>query len=361
MHRRSLLVHILIIGIIVCVVSCSEKGLYQTPRFSKTDNQSFELIAEDLALGNTKALFVYKDALIVCSYVPNGRWLHAYDANNGTLLATAIPQGRGPGEGLSLHAPYLNADKGLLSFYDFYLHKLLTIDLDVFLANGESTPVELTPYIPMSRANSVIPSGNGYLLSNYFTSFDREMEEGLNRFMFFDKDENLVSEYSIWPEIEEVALMSLYSMPPMGVASDAAHWVVGTKEGAILESFSLNGKKIQRDWIRYFYPTDMQDHLNDGANSESVLGFDRICFANDLIYTAIDFHHTLKQVVSKEFKNHPEPLNSEIAVFNLEGKPVRLIKTGVRINEITTNGETLYAVIENAEGSDCLARMKLVE
>lgn len=359
-NKCSLTVLCQIIGMFLFIVSCSEKGPYQPPKFPETDSRGFEVIAEDLALGNTTSLFAYKNALIVCSYVPNGAWLRAYDANSGTLIATAIQQGRGPGEGLSLHAPYLDKEQGLLSFYDFYLQKILVVHLDELLTNVEGSSIELKPYIPMDRASAVIPAaGGGFLLCNYFTSYDIEAEEGLSRFMYFDEDENLVSEYSVWPEIGEVALMSLYAMPTMGISGDGKHWVVGTRDGAILEAFSFDRDKIQQDWIRYYYPTDMEEHLNDEGNSESVLGFGRICLTDDYIYSTVDFSHTVKQIVSKEFKNQPEALFSEVAVFSRKGKPVRLIKCGVRINEIAVDRGILYAIIENAKGEDCLARMKL--
>jgi hypothetical protein len=71
---------------------------------------------------------VYNGEIIVCSTAPDGNWLHIYDRTNGEMKASAIPQGRGPGEGLNLHSSYLDMSTETLCYYDFNMHKLLSID-----------------------------------------------------------------------------------------------------------------------------------------------------------------------------------------------------------------------------------------
>lgn len=340
--------------------SCKERSLYQAPKFPKTESLCFELLSDDLVLGNIKSMQVFNEVIIVCSASPDGKWLHFYDRTKGEMIASAIPQGRGPGEGLNLHSSYLDMSTGMLYYYDFNLHKLLSIDLKQLGAGSGFVAGEKEPFLPMSRANALIPvPQGGFLLCNYFVSFEKQNEEGLSRYMFFDEAESLDAEFFEWPEIEENALLSLYAFPETAFDSDGVHWVVGTQYGAVLESFSLKNGEIVRDWIRYFYPTDMGSHINDAGNSESVLGFSKICMKEGIIYSVVDFDHSLKQILSKEFKQNPETLNSKIAVFSREGKPIRLIETGVRVNEIAVDDGCLFAVIETHDGKECLARMQL--
>ncbi|MBR0286996.1 MAG: hypothetical protein IJQ96_08270 [Bacteroidales bacterium] len=357
---KELLLLVLVLSILSILWSCTGKDVYQAPKFPKTESRSFELLSGDLILGITKSMQVYNGEIIVCSTAPDGNWLHIYDRTNGEMKASAIPQGRGPGEGLNLHSSYLDMSTETLCYYDFNMHKLLSIDLKQTESGGAYVTSELDPCLPMNRANALIPvPQGGFLLCNYFISFEKQNKEGLNRYMYFDAAKSLKAEYVEWPELEENALLSLYAYPETAFDSDGMHWVVGTQYGAILESFSLKNGEIVRDWIRYFYPTDMGAHMNDAGNSESVLGFSKICVKEGIIYSVVDFDHSLKQIISKEFKQNPETLNSKIAVFSQEGKPIRLIETGVRVNEIAVDDGCLFAVIETSDGKECLAKMQL--
>ena len=168
------------------------------------------------------------------------------------------------------------------------------------------------------------------------------------------------AEFSEWPELAENAMRTIYSLPNVAFSEDVKHWVVATHYGAVMESFAYDKNGITRDWIRYFYPTDMENHFNDARNSESISGFSKwITMSEDKIYAVVDFDNTIKQVTSEAFKKQGKISGTTIAIFDRKkGKPLRLIETGVQLSGLAVDGDVLYSFIER-EGKEYLAKLVL--
>ena len=349
-----------LVALVLIAVSCEEKGLYQAPRFPKKENLSFEPFSEDIVKGNLSSFLVKDNSIIISSYHPDGYWVHCYDKKTGIQQGRAIPIGRGPGEGMNLRPAILNSQTETVSFYDFSMHKLLYLSLDELVDNGTSVAKEEELDIPLNRAEQLVPMEGGYLLCNYFIPFTKQEEEGLGRYMFFDATGALDAEFSEWPELAENAMRTIYSLPNVAFSEDVKHWVVATHYGAVMESFAYDKNGITRDWIRYFYPTDMENHFNDARNSESISGFSKwITMSEDKIYAVVDFDNTIKQVTSEAFKKQGKISGTTIAIFDRQkGKPLRLIETGVQLSGLAVDGDVLYSFIER-EGKEYLAKLVL--
>lgn len=349
-----------LVVLVLGTTSCEEKGLYQAPRFPKKENLSFEPFSEDIVKGNLSSFLVKDNSIIISSYHPDGYWVHCYDKKTGVQQGRAIPIGRGPGEGMNLRPAILNSQTETVSFYDFSMHKLLYLSLDELVDNGASVAKEEELDIPLNRAEQLVPMEDGYLLCNYFIPFAKQEEDGLSRYMYFDASGALGSEFTEWPEVAENAMRTIYSLPNVAFSEDVKHWVVATHYGAVMESFAYYKNGITRDWIRYFYPTDMENHFNDARNSESVSGFSKwITISEDKIYAIVDFENTIKQITSEEFKKQGKISGSTIAIFDRRsGKPLRLIETGEQLSGLAVDGKVLYSFIER-DGKEYLAKLAL--
>ena len=85
----------------------------------------------------------------------------------------------------------------------------------------------------------------------------------------------------------------------------------------------------------------------------SRLGFQDIYAGNERIYTAYDGINIIK------FMPEDHPLFTRIAVFDWEGRPLELIKTGLSINRLCcdeTEG-TVYAIVTDTDGRLRLGRL----
>lgn len=347
------------IGLLPCVMSfclscSSHQGVkYLEPLFPKESIVQFELLSGDLSLGKTEDIMVYKDFIVVLSYHPDGNMVHCYNKDNGQLRMKSVFYGRGPGEIMGCKTSLFDSEKGAITIYDFVQHKLVGLSLDEIISKEDVQAYEEEINIPQDNAWGLLRLHNGnYILANTFNSF----QEDAQRFIVFDRDGNPQSDYSVWPEVDKLAALSIYAAPEIAISGDGSQWVIGSSYGAILEQFSYEKQEIKREWIKYYYPTDMEKHLNDGCNSQSVLGFGDLFFAANAIYAVVDFDHKMSDLCDPEYNDLH---HTQVAVFSDKGTPIRRIQTDCEIKRIFVQENALYAVVKTKEGNTCLGKIIL--
>lgn len=338
-------------------LSCSEKeqGLYQAPKFKVTESRTFELLPGEINVQLTRGFFHYKDRFIVVGLYDMEYYVQVLDEQMN-LLKACVRRGRGPREINTCWSPHLNVETGELSLYDFMEKKMVVVDLNTVEQLGESAVRDVAiEDLPLLRAQCVYLIQGNYLIENRFSG--PEVDDGLFRFTYLSaEDGSWLADCDEFPVVGPTEGLMLYALPHVSFSADDSAWVIGACNGSILEHFSLKDNIIKADWTRYYFPSDMENHLNDICHSETPLGFSDVWLADDAVYAIVEFEKPNSYLCSDDYAND---IYMSVAVFNLDGSPRRIIHTDYLMNEILVEGETLYAIVSSEEGNQHIARFQL--
>lgn len=348
-------VAILMAGWLVLSCSGKEQGLYQAPEFKVSENRVFELSPQEINVQLTRGFFHYRDRYIVVGLYDMEYFVQVFDEQMN-LLTACVRRGRGPREIYTCKSPHLNVKAGELSLYDYMMKKMVVVDLDKVEQLGEDAVWDVDiDNLPLLRAECAYLIQGNYLIENRFSGSDAA--DGLSRFTYLSaEDGSWLADCDASPAVGPTEGLMLYAFPNVSFSADDSSWAIGACNGSILEHFSLKDNTITADWTKYFYPSDMESHLNDICHSETPLGFSDICLTDDAVYAIVEFEKPNSYLCSEDFAGD---IYMDVAIFNLDGSPRKIIHTDCRMNEILVEGETLYAIVSTVEGELHLARFKL--
>lgn len=348
-------VAILIVGWVFFSCSEKEQGLYRAPKFKISEKRSFELFPEEINVQLTRGFFHYKGRFIVVGLYDMEYYVQVLDEQMH-LLKACVRRGRGPGEINTCWSPHLNVETGELYLYDFMGKKMVVVDLNTVEHLGEGAVKDVAVGdLPLLRAQCVYLIQDNYLIDNRFTG--PGVDDGLSRYTYLSaEDGSWLAGCDESPAVGPNEGLMLYAFPHVSFSADESAWVIGTCNGSILEHFSLKDNCIKADWTQYFYPSDMEDHLNDICHSETPLGFSDIWLTDDAVYAIVEFEKPNSYLCSEDYGND---IYRDVAIFDLDGSPRRIIHTDYHIHEIVVEGETLYAIVSSVDGIQHIAQLRL--
>ena len=135
------------------------------------------------------------------------------------------------------------------------------------------------------------------------------------------------------------------------VSPDEEKFVITSTLGGILEIFSMKDGELSNIATKYFIEPDFSIEGNFYNYDNLIYSFCDLCATDDAIYAAYGGE--------SDFKSSTGCHN--IAIFDWNGNPLKLIRTGHRIERLCLDNEenTLYAMIQDSEGRPYIGRIRL--
>lgn len=316
MSRLSIVLSVLLL------VSCelSHEEVYKAPEFKNVKKlQQLEFLTDDLGFNLVNDIFKYNDCLYIVAYdVKSKTYLHAYDANTGEKIESAINYGNGPGELIYPGISYFDYDTGHLFFYD----KVRQISVEYSLTDGVSLiETKSTSDTPWTTHSFPIDGLGEITMTSARIGQDGEREP---RITIYDDKHAIKFQYDCFP-IENELQYIVYQRDRADVSVDKKHLVVGTSYGSILEIFDISdGLQVKK--IKYFVEPTLI--LRDGNynNDDTILGFNDVFASDKFIYAAYDGENYGSVPVNDFFNN--------IAVFDYKGNPISLLRLNNTVERI---------------------------
>ena len=257
---------------------------YVSPVFSKTEKlASNRISAEGMILYIPFGMFVEGDYIYVLALVEH-KWLQVYDKHSGELVKQLLTEGQGPGEVISGFMMDYNTSSHTLSIYDQAQRKHLFYRVD---EKGELTLLQekrlnftgiygiIRRMWPLNEQLS--------LVDGQLDSVPSKLPVGnnLKRFQLL-ADEKIVGSYNEFP-IEGVDKRSFLDLS-VSLSPDRQRMALGTRKGAILETFDISADGVKLRNTRKFYPANL-DPETFVETPETKVGFLSVCATEDKIYT----------------------------------------------------------------------------
>ena len=340
----------LISAAILCaafVTACNSTAStgYGLPKFPEVLDGELRILSDDIQFNDVNDLFSYKEYLIVVAYESKtGKNLHIYDKSTGAKIVSGLFYGRGPNEILmgALNTSF-DSEHGIIKMWDESKGSWIHIDVELF-AEGKFDSA-ITEYGSDFMAQWVrhrIPMTGGNVLNVYNPSHLQDISIH-SRITVTDSLNNVVSALKEFPDLEPEDRWHLYNASVVSMSEDMRNLVVGTSFGAVLEVFSIEGPHVSCDYIgRYAEHALTEDKLGIDANNTNY-GFADIDVSDGNIIAAF---HGGKLEKDKVFC-------SNIAVWNMEGKPEMKIQTDFTIRRLAFDPQDgmLYLVVSDAKGT----------
>ena len=347
------------------VSSCSVKNRarYELPEFSSESEGVFEVLTDTLyGFSAISDIAVYEDKVIVSAVnLESGKCIHVFDKNTGNLLVSTLNSGRGPKELLySLNCNF-NQNRGIMTFYDALVAKKLWFQVDSLLNDGLSA-VNEQPFIAPKWNRHIVDLEDATLYMGSESYLYRDTSK-VSRMELCDGSGNVLSSWNEFPVIDDDRKrFNMYYQDRIAVSPDETHLAVATTLGGILEIFSLKDNIIRNVTTEYFIEPDFAVNENGGYsfNDNTVDSFNDIYATDNRIYAVFGVGVRLKENFAKPL-DEQELIYTDIAAFDWEGTPERLIHTDYRIEKLCLNedADMLYAIVNDIEGNAWLGRIKL--
>ena len=337
------------------LAGCGKSTRYHEPKFEVNERKNFEVLTNHLDLYKVIYGFhVYENLFVIVNFNPNG-FVNIYDRERFELIASAVPRGNGPLEMTGCTWTYLNKKDGKLVLFDAPTKKTLLVDINKLIENESDCVEKYDIKIPPKRREAFYPMKDGWVLMNR-PQIGRTSENELARFMVFNQDSTLLCKYDGYPDVSENLLAPLYVLNhPIAFSSDGNRFAIGTENGAILETFEISGNRIIPLSTKYFYECDFDNYGNDKSPSRTILGMIDLEADDHRIYGIVDFENRYCDY----FDSTEKLFHNKIAIFDWEGRPIRLINTDHTITKIAIDGEIVYALVKMEDGGRQIARLKL--
>lgn len=337
------------LGICVLLAGCwqTEKTRYEPIPLEEAEPLTGTVLCDSIAATGIVDMQVVGDHIVLAGLHPNHRcWL--FD-RQGRFLTNFCAAGKGPGEAYVINTVGRGEREGEIWAYDPQFQKLLVFSVDSLLkgntrATGEEPRSET---MPMNHVTNLwrVPAGRVALGSNGVKSTKRP-----ERFVLVDRRGEVIGRYGEVPAGEDTVGMKVaFGVPHVTVSPDGTKLADGSMFGAILETFDLrDGITLRR--VAYFVEPDFP-HTDDGriTSFEGVtFGFGALASSDRRIYAC--YNGT----------DDPAAMN-HIAVFDWEGRLVKLYETDFRLDALCCDSQTeaLYAVGVGESGEFRLVRFEL--
>ena len=327
-------------------------GVYSLPEFKETVEEEFEVISDEIyGVKVISDMVVYGSKIIVCaSNLEDGTTLHIYDKESGEPLMHTLNSGRGPKELIYPGNMSFNGDSGTMVFFDIIASKRLDIDVDGLMEHGLDAVEEVYwPSRLWNLRNIALENGS---LHTYNISYLQRDTSSVERIELCDRNGNIISTYNEFPVIDDDRKrFMMYNNELIAVSPDEEKVVITTSVGGILEIFSMKDGELKNIATKYFIEPGFSIEGDFCNYDDLIYSFSDLCATDDAIYAAYGGE--------SDFKSHTGCRN--IAIFDWNGNPLKLIRTGHRIERLCLDSEdnALYAIIQDSEGRPYIGRVRL--
>ena len=345
------------IAVLLTLSGCTDSSGYKEPEFPSERQLRFEILGEPLTTRDFGDIFTYGDYIIVCGHDSvSGNTFHVFDKASGLKVMESIQFGGDPGRTYMGYTMATLHD-GVMSYIDPLDKKETVFNMDGMLSHDIPTVTQFPILLPESNIRTW-DLGDRYLFHNntYTDSLS-----GTSRLELYDKNRYVMISVSDPHPIDNPYLGEcVYASSCGDVSPDGSRAVFGTWRGAILETYDIRDSIRQTSIHRFIEPLvkiilrhNRQHHYEHIEQSR--VGFCDIYAGNESIYTAFDGINMVRYVTEED------PLFTRIAVFDWDGRPMELIKTGLSINRLCCDEAegTVYAIITDTDGRLRLGRLRM--
>ena len=328
-----------------------QKSEYSFPGFKETAEAEFEVISDELfGLNAISDITVRGSKIIVCSVsLEDGKIMHLYDKGNVGPPMHILNYGRGPKELLFASNISFSHDTGTMTFSDNLAAKQVNVNIDVLAERGLDAVDEVQWQVPRWNVHN-LKLEKGYLLT-YNIGYLQRDTSSVERIELCDRNGNIISTYNEFPVIDDDRKrFMMYNNEIIAVSPDEEKFVITTSVGGILEIFSMRDGELKNITTKYFIEPDFSMEGNIYNYDNLIYSFSDLCATDDAIYAAYGGE--------SDFKSSTGCHN--IAIFDWNGNPLKLIRTGHRIERLCLDSEenTLYAMIQDSEGRSYIGRIR---
>lgn len=344
-----------LLAVVILTAACSSpKVKYAQPKFPEEEARTFELLTEDQLWGGTVKIFKHGDILAVITHgATDDKWLHLYSLN-GDSIGDYVVSGRGPFEVDYVSGAYL-AD-GVLYLMDSVDKKIISVELSVLLTGDLENAVSEDALVDGSNWLAYcFPLPNKRIIGVYSPKIMGDIPYEKYRICLFDETGKLLSSYNESPYSEYSPIGRSYlelATSFKAVSPNGRHLALSTSVGAVLEIFSIVDEVKHVRTSYYVEPQFEEKGRSVQTSVKSIAGFGYLYGGNEHLFTVYDGKTSFKDKSKVWFR--------DIAIFDWNGKPQKLIKTDWSIDAIVTDddGETFYAVVSDPERHEYLAILK---
>ena len=322
-------------------------GVYSPPKFKETVEEEFEIVSDEIfGVNSISDMVVYGSKIIVCaSNLEDGTILHIYDKESGEPLMHTLNSGRGPKELIYPGNMSFNEDSGTMVFFDIIASKRLDIDMDGLMEHGLDAVEEVYwPSRLWNLRNIALENGS---LHTYNISYLQRDTSSVERIELCDRNGNIISTYNEFPVInDDRKRFMMYNNEIIAVSPDEEKFVITSSLGGILETFSMKGGELSNMATKYFIEPDF---TLEGDYSNLIASFCDLYATDEVLFAAYGGETEFGTGINN------------IAIFDWNGNPLKLIRTGHRIERLCLDSEenTLYAMIQDSEGKPYIGRIRL--
>ena len=344
-----LLKGILLLSLVAVFPGCGgdSPGVYSLPEFKETVEEEFEIVSDEIfGVNAIPDMVVYGSKVIVCALnQEDGTIMHIYDKESGEPLMHTLNYGRGPKELLfDANISFLQ-DSGTMVFFDIIASKRLDIDMDGLMEHGLDAVEEVYwPSRLWNLRNIALENGS---LHTYNISYLQRDTSSVERIELCDRNGNIISTYNEFPVIDDDRKrFMMYNNEIIAVSPDEEKFVITSSLGGILETFSMKGGELSNMATKYFIEPDF---TLEGDYSNLIASFCDLYATDEVLFAAYGGETEFGTGINN------------IAIFDWNGNPLKLIRTGHRIERLCLDSEenTLYAMIQDSEGKPYIGRIRL--
>ena len=339
---------------VILAAACSTpKEKYAQPKFPEEKITAVELLTEDQLWGGPAYIFKYADILVVVSSSKDSDcWLHLY-STDGRFFGEFVRTGRGPKEFSGVSQAYMS---GPMLYLMSYMSKTtLVVDVSRVLEDGDGAVSRWVSPDDSNWLSYAFPASAGNVVAIYRPKVNCDIPYDPARICLYDFEGNAVSAYNESPYSDLSPRGRSYlefAMACRTISPDGKHLALAANVGAVLEIFSID-KEVNHVMTSYYVDPQFEENGNNvHTNVKSIAGFGYLYGGNEHLFAVYDGKTSFKDKRNGWFRN--------IAVFDWNGEPQKLIKTDWSIEAIVTDddGETFYAVVSDPDRREYLARLK---
>ena len=322
-------------------------GVYSPPKFKETVEEEFEIVSDEIfGVNAISDMEVYGSKVIVCALNPeDGTIMHIYDKESGEPLMHTLNYGRGPKELLFLSNISFLQESGTMVFFDIIASKRLDIDVDGLMEHGLDAVEEVYwPSRLWNLRNIALENGS---LHTYNISYLQRDTSSVERIELCDRNGNIISTYNEFPVIDDDRKrFMMYNNELIAVSPDEEKFAITSTLGGILETFSMKGGELRNIATKYFIEPDF---TLEGDYSNLIASFCDLYATDEVLLAAYGGETEFGTGINN------------IAIFDWNGNPLKLIRTGHRIERLCLDSEdnALYAMIQDSEGRPYIGRIRL--
>ncbi len=335
---------LIFIVIIFTALSCQSNRdplSFSPPVFKEQKSVNIIDIKIDKLLYNILNLDIIEDKIVATAFDGTNA-VSIFDKNNGKLINSVMPVGRGPGEYTSHHL-LLNASGDSVYVYDLQNRSVSTYASEEFIKRSLPNRV-----VMLDKSNMYLNATP--LTDGKYLSFPIKGA----RFANHEADGKLISSYNKYPSFKEITdTLSIHYMyrglEKTDVKPDGSKFVSTNSLGSILEIFSIKDDLITLEKEQRFYAPKIT--IND--TKRVVVQPDCLIGLMDLKTTDQYIYAIFSGKQNKEI-NGNKVSGKYVYVFDWNGKPVKSYNLNKDITKLAIDeaSQRAYVVTKDQDSTE---------